>query len=136
VILAAWEKIKIKPDVIIFDGQGICHPRRMGIATHLGILLGIPTIGCAKSRLWGVYKPPKKEKGVYSLIKDKYTQEILGAALCTRTGTKSIFVSPGYAIDLRQSIKIIMQLSTRFRIPEPLRYCHHRAEEIKKEMQK
>lgn len=131
VILKAFRKIKNKPDVILFDGQGICHPRRMGIATHLGIILDIPSIGCAKSSLCGIYRVPDKEKGSFSFIYDEKTGEKLGAVLRTRAGIKPIFVSPGYKINLRQCIDLVLRLCPKYRIPEPLRYAHREANPVR-----
>lgn len=127
VILKAFSKVKNRPDVILFDGQGICHPRRMGIATHMGIILNTPSIGCAKSPLYGIYRVPNREKGAFSYIYDKDTHEILGAALRTRTNVKPIFVSPGYKISLKQSIDLVLKLCPKYKIPEPLRYAHKEA---------
>lgn len=128
-LLSIFSKIKNGPDLILFDGQGIAHPRRMGIATHLGIILDKPTIGCAKSHLYGEFLQPKIEKGSYSLIKDTSTGETLGAVLRTRRAVKPIFVSPGYRIDLPSAIKIVLSCSPKYRIPEPLRIAHHLANE-------
>jgi len=97
-LLAAFKKIKNDPDIILFDGQGIAHPRRMGIATHLGLFLDKPTIGCAKSKLSGKYTSVGEEKGDYTLLKEG--KEVLGAVLRTRRKVKPIFISPGYKIDL------------------------------------
>lgn len=127
VILKTFRKIKHKPDVVLFDGQGICHPRRLGLATHLGILLNIPTIGCAKTLLWGSYNPVAKSRGSYSAIYDNITREVIGIALRTRTAVKPIFVSVGYKIGLERSRELILALSPKFRIPEPLRYAHRLA---------
>lgn len=126
-VLRAFRKIKNTPDVVLFDGQGICHPRRLGIATHLGILLDTPSIGCAKTFLYGEYKPPQKTRGAYSLIRDKNTDEVLGVALCTRTNVKPIFVSCGHKITLKQAKELVLATATGFRIPEPLRYAHRLA---------
>ena len=122
VLMKAFKKIKSEPDVIIFDGQGIAHPQRMGIATHMGILLDRPTIGCAKSKLVGNYHEPGKEKGRFSNL--YLDGEIVGAALRTRTGAKPVFVSSGYKIDLPSAIKIIRACSKAYRIPEPIRFVH------------
>jgi len=97
-ILSAFKKIKNEPDIILFDGQGIAHPRRMGIATHLGLFLNRPTIGCAKSRLSGKYTSVGEEKGDYTPLKEG--EEVLGVVLRTRKGVKPIFLSPGHKIDL------------------------------------
>ncbi len=130
-ILKAFRKLKYKPDLVLFDGQGICHPRRMGIATHLGIVLDIPSIGCAKSHLYGVYQMPKDDKGSFSYIHDRRTKEVLGAALRTRKQVKTLFVSCGYKISLKSAIRIILKLCPKYRIPQPLRYAHSTAGEYK-----
>ena len=121
-ILAAFKKIKNEPDIILFDGQGIAHPRRMGIATHLGLFLDKPTIGCAKSRLSGKYTSVGEEKGDYAPLKEG--EEILGAVLRTRKKVKPIFVSPGYKIDLPNSIEIVLKCIVKYRLPVPVRETH------------
>jgi len=125
IILCAFRKLKNKPDLVLFDGQGICHPRQMGIATHMGIILNIPSIGCAKSSLYGIYEMPEEDKGSYSFIYDKDTKEILGVALRTRRQVKPLFVSCGYKITLSQAITLILEFCPKYRIPEPLRYAHN-----------
>lgn len=124
IIISALNKLKTKPDVIIFDGQGIAHPRRMGIATHLGILLDKPTVGCAKSLLWGKFSEPANKKGVYSSLFDSKTGEVIGAVVRTRKDVKPVFVSSGYKIDLNSAVKLILTCSPKFRIPQPLRLAH------------
>ena len=121
-LLAAFKKIKNEPDIILFDGQGIAHPRRMGIATHLGLFLDKPTIGCAKSRLSGEYIPVGEEKGDYALLKEG--EEILGAVLRTRRKVKPIFVSPGHKIDLSNSIEIVLKCTEKYKLPVPVREAH------------
>jgi len=118
-LLAAFEKIKTEPDIIIFDGQGLAHPRRMGIATHMGIILDKPTIGCAKSRLTGTFYEPGPNVGDYSPLMDG--EETIGAVLRTRENVNPIFVSQGHKIDLPKSIEIIMQCLDGYRIPKPTR---------------
>ncbi len=126
-ILKAFKKIKVKPDIVLFDGQGVCHPRRMGIATHLGILLNLSSIGCAKSSLYGIYNMPANERGSFSFIYDKDIKETLGVALRTRTSVKPVFVSCGYKVTLKQAKELILALTPEFRIPEPLRWAHRLA---------
>jgi deoxyribonuclease V len=110
-----------RPDLLVFDGQGIAHPRGVGIAAHIGALMDIPSIGCAKSRLAGQYEEPGRRKGRWSRL--LIDGRVVGAALRTREGVKPVFVSPGHRIDLRGALRIIMRCVGRYRIPEPLRYA-------------
>lgn len=128
-LLKAFSKIEAEPDVILFDGQGTAHPLSMGEATHMGILLDKPTIGCAKSKLFGIYKKPKKKRGSYSYLFTK--SGVTGAVVRTRDNTKPVFVSPGFKINLKSSIDIVLKCS-KFRIPEPLRFVHRRTQEQKR----
>ncbi len=121
-IIRAYFKLKIKPDVLIFDGQGIAHPRHLGIATHVGVVLQHPTIGCAKSVLVGKYEGLKEAKG--SSVPVYYKGEKIAYALRTRKGIKPVIVSPGNLIDFEQSVNIILKCSKRYRLPEPIRYAH------------
>lgn len=120
--LAAVEKLKHSPDLFIVDGQGFAHPRRFGLASHLGLFFDKPTIGCAKSRLIGVYENPPPQKGAYSLLKDK--GETIGAVLRTRTNVKPVFVSVGNKCTLEDAIKITLACCTKYRLPEPARLAH------------
>lgn len=129
-ILAALKKLKTRPDLILVDGQGIAHPRRMGIASHLGILLNVPTIGCAKSRLVGEYPEPGMKKGDWSPL--KIDQETVGAVLRTRDGVRPLFISPGQGVDLKASIEIVLKAVSQFRIPEPLRRADRLSKIVKK----
>jgi deoxyribonuclease V len=123
VLIAALKKLERSPDIVIFDGQGIAHPLRFGLATHMGLLLGLPAIGCAKSVLYGHYEEPVNLKGAYTFLKDK-GGELMGAALRTRKNVKPVFVSQGYRIDLDQALDVILTCCKRERIPEPLRLAH------------
>lgn len=131
VLLAAMARLRHAPDVFIFDGQGIAHPRRMGIATHLGILLKRPTIGCAKSRLFGCHAMPAKGFGCYALLYDEGGR-IVGAVLRTRENVKPVYVSPGFGLNWRQAIKIVLACCDGFRIPKPTREADHYAGELKR----
>jgi len=130
ILLRCIKRLKTNPDLFLFDGQGIAHPRRMGLAAHMGIILDKPSIGCAKTNLFGNYEMPENKKGAYCLLKDK--DEILGAVLRTRKDVKPVFVSPGHKTNLNKSIEIIMNLTDRFRIPQPLRYAHKKSKELLK----
>jgi len=121
-LIKAWEKIKIEPDVVIIDGQGIAHPRRFGIASHFGVLIDKPTIGCAKSLLVGKYEEPSPKAGNYSYLYD--SGEIIGAVLRTRDEVQPVFVSIGHKITLESSIKIVLSTIRGYRIPEPTRQAH------------
>ena len=124
-LLKAFDRLKTEPDLIIADGQGHAHPRRMGIACHLGLILGKPTIGCAKSRLWGKHKEPNREKGSYEDLCDK--DEIIGAAVRTRRDTSIVYVSIGHRISLGSAIRLTLRCCKTFRLPETTRYAHRAA---------
>jgi len=124
-IIAAIKKLTRKPDIILVDGQGIAHPRRFGIACHIGVQLDIPTVGCAKTRLVGDYREPGVRKGSWSDL--KYEGDVVGAVLRTRHEVRSLFVSPGHRIDKEGSVRFVLASVGSYRIPEPLRcadaYC-------------
>jgi deoxyribonuclease V len=125
-LLRAFEKIETPVDVILCDGHGIAHRKRCGLASHVGVLLKTPAIGCAKSRLYGQYRDPSPRRGSRASLRDS-RGHIIGAALRTRTGKKPVFVSPGHLIDLRKAIEIVLTVSPRYRIPEPIRLAHQYA---------
>ena len=131
-LVKAWEKLTKKPDVLVVDGVGIAHPRRMGIATHLGLVLGIPTIGCSKNVLYGVYNEPPLEAGSLSYMYDKYNaEEKIGAAIRTKKNVKPVFISPGHLITLEESIEIIKKCVRLHRLPEPIRMAHNTVNEYR-----
>jgi deoxyribonuclease V len=121
-ILAACEQLSIAPDLLLADGQGLAHPRRFGIACHLGVFLDVPTIGCAKSPLWGSYEEPGNETGNYSEIRDN--GETIGAAVRTKPGVKPVYVSIGHKVDLKTAIEWVLKCCHGYRLPEPLRMAH------------
>jgi deoxyribonuclease V len=132
--IAAVEKLRSTPDVFIIDGQGIAHPRRLGLAAHLGLFFDKPTIGCAKSRLCGSFKEPPLQKGSYCWMMDDVRgmrDEIIGAVLRTRANVKPVFVSVGNKCTLADAIEIILACTTRYRLPEPNRLAHQLAGKIK-----
>ncbi len=121
-LLQAYRQLSRKPDLIIFDGQGIAHPRSMGLAAHLGILLNLPTIGCAKSCLVGTYELPPSHAGAnVPLI---YQGRVVGLVVRMRANVQPVFVSPGHKMDLENALKIILSLGRGYRLPEPLRQAH------------
>jgi deoxyribonuclease V len=137
VCIAAVEKLKTRPDLFIIDGQGIAHPRRLGLAAHLGLFFDKPTIGCAKSRLTGFFEDPSSEKGAYSFLRDKEStkrkagsesratnDKIIGAVVRTRTNVKPLFVSVGNKCLLKDAIKITLGCAIKYRLPEPTRLAH------------
>jgi deoxyribonuclease V len=118
-LLAVLRKLKRTPDVLMCDGQGVAHPRRLGIASHVGLLCGLPSIGCAKSRLIGEYREPGKRRGTSAQLRDR--DEIIGEVLRTQTGVKPLYVSAGHLIDLPTARALVLKCATRFRLPEPTR---------------
>ena len=123
VILKAMSRLKAAPDVLMFDGQGIAHPRRFGLASHIGLLTGIPAIGCAKTKLTGDYRPPQRARGSTARLID--AGNTIGAAVRTRTGVKPVFVSIGHCMDLDSCIRIVLKSCQGYRLPEPLRRADH-----------
>jgi deoxyribonuclease V len=121
-ILAALERLPLSPQVLMVDGHGISHPRRMGIATHLGVYLDLPSIGCAKSKLWGHYEMPPDEPGAWSPLWDG--EEMIGAVLRTQAGASPVFVSIGHRISLENAIATVMACVRGHRLPEPTRLAH------------
>ena len=122
VILAAYEKLRLKPDLILVDGQGIAHPRRFGIASHLGIVLDKPTIGCAKSLLCGTHDSLEVEAG--SVAEIEHDGEVIGMALRTKTGVKPVYVSIGHKVDLTAAVSWVSNCCRGYRLPEPTRLAH------------
>ncbi|MEO0245195.1 MAG: endonuclease V [candidate division WOR-3 bacterium] len=120
-LIGAYKKLKVKPDLIFVDGNGILHPRKFGIASHLGLFLKKPTIGCAKNLLIGEYEKFELKKGNFSPV--IFNSEVIGYAVCTKDNLKPVFVSPGNLIDFEDSIKYTLIFS-KYRIPEPIRIAH------------
>jgi deoxyribonuclease V len=119
VLLEALGRLKTNPDVIVFDGQGIAHPKRFGLASHMGLLLDVPTIGCAKSRLIGDFEEPGSRAGSRSVL--RHREDIIGAVVRTRDGVRPVFVSPGHRIDTDGSVEIILGCLDGLRVPKPTR---------------
>jgi deoxyribonuclease V len=122
VILEALARLETQPDLLIFDGHGLAHPRRLGIASHIGVLIDMPSIGCAKSRLCGTHNEPGPKPGDYALLTDG--DEPIGAVLRTRRGVKPVFVSIGHRVDLPLAIDYVLACCRGFRLPETTRWAH------------
>lgn len=130
-LVAAWEKLRVRPDVVICDAQGIAHPRGIGLASHLGLVLGVPTVGCAKTRLVGEYdEPPTERGGVTDLVLEG---KRVGLVLRTRTGVKPLFVSPGHRVGARAAAELVLRCTPRYRVPEVIRAAHSLVNRIRKE---
>lgn len=125
VILEAQKKLQSQPGVYIFDGQGIAHPRRIGIASHIGLWWDVPTVGCGKTWLIGQHGELAPEKGSYELLKDK--GEDIGVVLRTRTNVKPVYVSVGHKATLETAWELVLRCATRYRLPEPIRAADHAA---------
>jgi len=121
-ILAALRKLRSEPDLFLFDGQGLAHPRRLGIATHLGVVMDRPSIGCAKSRLCGTHEEVGPAVGHYAMLFD--ADEVIGAVLRTRACVRPVYVSVGHKVDLVSAIHFTLLCGAGYRLPEPVRWAH------------
>jgi deoxyribonuclease V len=124
-LLPAFARLRALPDLVVVDGQGIAHPRRFGIAAHLGVLLDLPAIGCAKSRLIGTHDPPSDERGAWTPLRDH--GETIGAVVRTRPGTRPVYVSVGHRLALEEAVTWVLRLARGYRLPEPTRLAHQAA---------
>jgi len=122
IVAAAWQRLTVRPDVLIFDGQGTAHPRRMGIACHGGLLFDIPSVGCAKSLLVGTYGTLGEARGSTAPI--THRGEVVGMAVRTRKGVQPVYVSPGHLMDLPTAVQLVLQVSPKYREPETTRHAH------------
>jgi deoxyribonuclease V len=131
-LMKAWERLGTKPDLVMLDGQGIAHPRRLGIASHFGVLAGVPTLGCAKSRLVGSFEePPRQAKSYSNLV---YNGEIVGVVYRTKEKVSPIFVSPGHLMNLSDTLRVLGSIGSIYRIPEPTRQAHLFANEVRRNL--
>jgi deoxyribonuclease V len=123
-VLAAWSKLKTEPDVLVLDGQGIAHPRRFGIASHAGLLLNRPALGCAKSVLVGRYEDLGEERGSRAPLVDPKRGDMVGYALRTKRRVQPVYVSPGHLIDFDAAVELMLACDGGYRVPEPTRRAH------------
>jgi deoxyribonuclease V len=118
-IVAAWRRLRCRPDLLLCDGQGIAHPRGLGLASHLGLLLGVPSIGCAKSRLCGEHDEPGARRGARAPL--RFGGRVVGSVLRTRDGVRPLYVSPGHRIGVAAAVRWVLACGAGFRLPEPTR---------------
>ncbi|MCS7045336.1 MAG: deoxyribonuclease V [Gemmataceae bacterium] len=130
VVLQAFARLQARPDVVMCDGQGLAHPRRFGLACHLGLWLNVPCLGCAKSRLIGTYREPGRAAGATTPLRDR--GEIIGSVVRTKTGVKPLFVSPGHRIDLASAVEVVLRCCRGYRLPEPTRQAHRAVNELRR----
>ncbi len=128
ILIKAFQRLRLKPDMMIYDGQGTAHPRGIGLASHMGLWLDVPSIGCAKTPLLREFISPGSSRGSFEWIRREGKK--VGAVLRTKDGVKPLFVSPGHQIDLRTSNQLILGSCKGFRFPEPLREAHQLAERV------
>jgi len=128
----AVRRLSRRPDLLIVDGQGIAHPKRFGLACHLGVELGIPAIGCAKSRLVGTYDEPAAERGSRTPLVDR--NDTVGTVLRTRSGVRPVFISPGHLITIDEAVAMVLRTTAGFRLPEPQREADRFAAENKRRL--
>ncbi|HEV8717260.1 MAG TPA: deoxyribonuclease V [Candidatus Binatia bacterium] len=129
-VLQAWEKLQLKPDCLMCDGQGIAHPRRLGIASHLGLWLDLSSIGCAKSLLVGSYQEPGEKRGSATPL--IHRKEQVGVVLRTKDRVAPVFISQGHKISLNQAIETVLACCTKYRLPEPTRQAHLLVNELRR----
>ncbi|MCE9669574.1 deoxyribonuclease V [Myxococcus stipitatus] len=130
VLAVAWQRLKVRPDVLVFDGHGIAHPRRLGIASHGGLLFGIPSIGCAKSLLVGTHGKLGEERGATSPLVHK--GEVVGMAVRTRRAVQPVYVSAGHLMDLPTAVELVLKAAPRFREPETTRRAHRLVNDLRR----
>jgi deoxyribonuclease V len=124
-LLAALARLRVRPDLVLCDGQGLAHPRRFGLACHLGVMCGIPSIGVAKTRLIGMHREPGTQRGAWVPLRDR--GETIGAVVRSRAGIRPLFVSIGHRVSLPEAVRYVMACTTRYRLPETTRWAHRLA---------
>jgi deoxyribonuclease V len=122
-LVAAFQRLQCEPDLLLFDGQGLAHPRRFGLACHMGVLTDRPSVGCAKSRLIGEHRALGERRGAWEKLHD--SGEVVGAVVRTRDGVRPVYVSVGHRVELGAAIELVLDTTAGFRLPEPIRKAHH-----------
>src|SRR5437870_4829009 len=130
ILLRAFAKLRHRPDLVMIDGQGFAHPRRIGIASHMGLWLGIPTIGCAKTRLVGTHDEPGPRAGDWVSLLNK--EEVIGRVVRTKLRTNPLYISIGHKIDLASAVKLVLKACQGYRLPEPTRQAHLHVNELRR----
>jgi deoxyribonuclease V len=130
-LLEAASRLRLRPDLLLCDGQGLAHPRRFGLACHLGLFLDLPTVGCAKSRLIGRHREPGPRRGHHARLTDR--GERIGSVLRTRDRVKPVYVSPGHRVGLDQARRLTLSLCRGYRLPEPIRAAHSESNRARRE---
>ncbi len=131
-VISAVRKLKNRPDVLLLDGQGIAHPQMIGIASHVGVLLDMPTVGCAKSRLVGEFREPGPKRGSMSAL--IYKEQRVGTVLRSKDGVRPLFISPGHLVDFQDSVDLALFCARGFRLPEPTRAADLETKKLKKKL--
>jgi len=129
-LIRVFRKLRTLPHLVICDGQGYAHPRRFGLACHLGVILDLPSLGCAKSRLIGDYEHPGNDRGDFTPLKDG--EEVIGSVLRTRTGINPVFISVGHCMSLEMARELVLRLTPSCRLPETTRRAHHLVNELRR----
>ena len=130
-MLRAFEKLRRRPDMVLFDGQGIAHPRGFGLAAHMGLILDLPSVGCAKTRLIGTFEEPGARRGQCSPLMRDGKQ--IGSVVRTKDRVKPVFISQGHRVSLERAVEIVLQCARRYRIPEPIRRAHILVNKLRQE---
>lgn len=130
IVLEAFAKLRCRPDVVMCDGQGFAHPRRLGLASHLGLCLQLPTIGCAKSRLIGTHREPGPKPGARAPLRDG--KDVIGSVVRTKLNVKPLYISVGHLIDRASAVRLVLRCCRGYRLPEPTRQAHLLVNEIRR----
>lgn len=131
ILLRAFALLQQRPDVVIFDGQGLAHPRGLGLASHVSLFLDIPSVGCAKSRLVGEYRSVGRKRGSFSWL--EFQGHRVGTVVRTRANVKPVFVSPGHRVSFQRATDMVMATCRGYRLPEPIRLAHQIVNRVRKE---